>query len=74
MNERPPKTVSPILAETLEMPQLPYEVSDGDSTNSLLLLKYILMLFPWISRKMFMKLIQYQVQTQAIEQASNGFH
>lgn len=58
MNERPPKTVSPFLAETLEMPQFLYEVLDGDSTNALLLLKYILMLFHWIFRKMFMRLIQ----------------
>lgn len=43
--------------EKLEMPQLLYEVLDGNSVNSLLLLKYILMLFHWILLKMFMKLI-----------------
>lgn len=54
------------------MPQLLYEVLDGDSTNSLLLLKYI-MLFHWIFLKMFMNLIEYQVWKQALHQASSRF-
>lgn len=56
-NERPPTINALFLMEKLEMPQLLYEVLDGNSVNSLLLLKHILMLFHWILLKMFMKLI-----------------
>lgn len=44
----------------IEMPQLLYEVLDGDSMKFLLLLKYM-MLFHCIFLKMFMEFIQHQV-------------
>lgn len=71
-NRRPPTTKSLFLMKKLEMPQLLYEVLEGDSMNSLLLLKYI-MLFHWIFLKMFMTLIQHQVWKQALHQASSRF-